>query len=86
MDVGTDTDVDQVMESGDAVQPEQSESASLSAEADFKARVRAAYVSDPGFADSASTKDVTFNDGLWFSGQALAIPWIATLRQECMKV
>ena len=42
MDVGTDTDVDQVMESGDAVQPEQSESASLGAEADFKARVRAA--------------------------------------------
>ena len=74
MDVDTDTDVDQVMESADVVQPEQSESASLGAESDFKTRVRAAYVGDPSFADSAFTKDLTFNDGLWFSGQALAIP------------
>ena len=81
----SDANVDQVMESAESVEPEQSESASLGAESDFKARVRAAYVGDPSFVDSDFIKDLVDKDGLWFAGQALVVPRVANLRQECMK-
>lgn len=84
-DADTDADVDQVMESADAVEPEQSESVSLGAESDFNDGVRAAYVGDPSFADGDFTKDMTFKAGLWFAGQTLVVPRVANPRQECMK-
>ena len=84
-DSDTDADVDVVMESADSVDHEHSEPVSLGAESDLKARVRAAYVGDPSFADGDFIKGLTRKDGLWFAGQALAVPKVANLRQECMQ-
>ena len=80
-----DAHVDQVVESAKSVESEQSDSSSLGAESDFKARVRAAYVGKFGVADSDYIKDLVHKDGLWFAGQALVVPRVANLRHECMK-
>ena len=74
----------QVMEGLNA-EPGHSASTGAGAETAFKERVCAAYRGDPNFATSEFTKQLTFKDGLWFFGQALAVPQVANLRQEWIK-
>ena len=81
-DSDTVADVDAVTESAVSVDHNP---VSLGAESDFKARVRAAYVGDSCFVDGNFVKDLTRKDDLWFAGQALVVPKVANLRQECMR-
>ena len=76
-------DASQVMEGLDA-EPGPSASTGAGAEIDSEDRVRAAYRGDSDFATGEFTTQLTFTDGLWFFVQALAVPKVANLRQECI--
>ena len=79
-----DVDASQTMQSSE---PEPEPSASLVSDegSGFKEQVCAAYRGDPNFVNSEFTQELHFKDGLWFKDQALVVPKVGNLRQECMR-
>ena len=75
---------DEEMPSYDS-EPEQSESPVAGDGSGFKERVCAAYRGDPNFVNGEFTKQLVLKDGLWFKDQALVLPKVGNLRQECMR-
>lgn len=51
----------------------------------FLHQVRAAYTHDPWFSVPHNTKVLAERNGLWWHGNALAIPNVGGLRQECLE-
>ena len=67
------------------LEPQQSESSIAGDGSGFKEQVCAAYQGDPNFVNSEFTKQLVLKNGIWFKDQALVVPKIGNLRQECMR-
>ncbi len=51
----------------------------------FIAEVQAGYGQDPWFADPQNLANLSHDRGLWFHGDALVIPALSKLRQQCLQ-